>query len=137
MPDADGAPAKKLQVMQLEGYLPTAKANLELQESLQKTKVSKVTAHVTTAVFCMTSGYCKIPNVQFWGVAISFQLRNASRALCLNHNSRDQLHLCRRRMYAVFYNVSNHESARHVVVLPIIHLPAGTYGSHLPSCKVM
>lgn len=54
MPDADGTPAKKLQVMQLEGYLPTAKANLELQESLQKTKVSTVTAHVTTAVFCIT-----------------------------------------------------------------------------------
>lgn len=56
MPDADGAPAKKLQVMQVEGYLPTAKANLELQESLQKTKVSKVTAHVTTAVFA-----CYVP----------------------------------------------------------------------------
>ncbi len=39
MREADGIPAKKLEAMQVEGYLPTAKANLELTECLEKIKV--------------------------------------------------------------------------------------------------
>lgn len=38
MPDADGIPAKKMEAMQMEGYLPTAKANLELTDALDKVK---------------------------------------------------------------------------------------------------
>ena len=43
MPDADGIPAKKMEAMQMEGYLPTAKANLELTDALDKVKVGPVT----------------------------------------------------------------------------------------------
>ncbi len=43
MPDADGIPAKKMEAMQIEGYLPTAKANLELTDALDKIKVGPIT----------------------------------------------------------------------------------------------
>ncbi len=43
MPDADGIPAKKMEAMQLDGYLPTAKANLELTDALDKVKVGQLT----------------------------------------------------------------------------------------------
>jgi len=43
MPDADGIPAKKMEAMQIEGYLPTAKANLELTDALDKIKVGELT----------------------------------------------------------------------------------------------
>jgi len=43
MPDADGIPAKKMEAMQIEGYLPTAKANLELTDALDKIKVGPPT----------------------------------------------------------------------------------------------
>lgn len=38
MPDADGVPAKRLEAIQTDGYLPTAKANLELTECIDKVK---------------------------------------------------------------------------------------------------
>lgn len=49
MPDADGVPAKKMEAMQIEGYLPTAKANLELTDALDKIKVGPLT-HVYQGV---------------------------------------------------------------------------------------
>ena len=47
MPDADGIPAKKMEAMQIEGYLPTAKANLELTDALDKIKVGPLRGFVS------------------------------------------------------------------------------------------
>lgn len=49
-PETEGVPSKKMEGLQIDGYLPTAKANLELTGALDRIKVLQST--------CCRDGAC-------------------------------------------------------------------------------